>query len=116
MVGQILKEKYTCQRDRHVFLPGGDAYALRCAFLHEGGDDISEQRAREMITKFRFIEVPKGWMIHLNQNGNQLQLQVDIFCDDLCEGVAKWIENTKGNAEIYDRLRSLMMIETDEFD
>ena len=28
----------------YQFLGGGDCYALRCAFLHEGGDDVSNHR------------------------------------------------------------------------
>ncbi len=31
--------------ERTVFLSGTDCYALRCAFLHEGREEITEQQA-----------------------------------------------------------------------
>jgi hypothetical protein len=37
-----------------VFMSAGDCWALRCSLLHEGSDDIGEQRARETVSRFRF--------------------------------------------------------------
>lgn len=61
------------------FLNGGDCYALRCAVLHEGSDDIVEQRAREALERFEFYEPAPGLRMHCNQIGVRLQLQVDLF-------------------------------------
>src|SRR5262245_21963997 len=38
-----------------VFLSAGDAYALRCTYLHEGGGKVLEQRARDALTHFHFV-------------------------------------------------------------
>ena len=70
-------------RERHVFLSGGDCYALRCAFLHEGREEIITQRARELLERFQFVVPPPTWTVHCNQFGRQLQLQIDVFCSQL---------------------------------
>jgi hypothetical protein len=110
-----LKPIYTAkighERKEHVFLSGGDAYALRCAFLHEGSDDISEQRAQEVLSKFDFTEPPKnGGQVHCNQGGDGLQLQVDIFCEEICGAVERWRKTIKDNAEIFARITSMAQI------
>lgn len=76
----------------HVFLSGDDCYSLRCAYLHEGVDDIMGQRARDILERFRFVAPMRGYLVHLNQKNNILQLQVDIFCKDIAEAVNKWFD------------------------
>lgn len=69
-----------------VFLSGADCYALRCAFLHLGDFDITTQRARETLDRFQFVAVPPGSTIHCYMvNNNLLQLQIDVFCEDVCK-------------------------------
>jgi hypothetical protein len=104
------------------FLTSGDVYALRCSYLHEGGDNISNQRVQEALTNFMFIEPPGGGNIrHINRiiqtdevggrpPHDTLQLQVDLFCNDICEGVDKWIEDTKDDVNVMERLKSLLTI------
>lgn len=113
---RYVKEKYTGHlgpdREEHIFLCGEDCYALRCSFLHEGGEDISEQRAHEVLENFHFIVPPaNGLIIHMNQKGTALQLQIDIFCNDICKAVTKWNESeVTGNEEYQERTKSLLTI------
>jgi hypothetical protein len=110
---RFLTKRYTAEAGPnagHVFLAGGDAYALRCALLHEGGDGISRQKARVALTKFQFVVTPPGITIHKNQNGSLLQLQVDIFCADICFGVAEWTVATAANADVQTRKTELISI------
>jgi hypothetical protein len=92
---QYMLPKYTfCvgpDQEEHVFLQGDDCYALRCALLHEGTHDISEQRAQQAIDNFNFVVPPKGWTVHNNKSGKALQLQVDVFCRDICSSVNQWL-------------------------
>ncbi|WP_395659779.1 hypothetical protein [Nocardioides sp.] len=112
-----LVPKYThligSDREPHVFLHGDDCYALRCAVLHEGADDILEQHARKALTAFRFVTPPRGGgQIHCNQINSILQLQVDVFCEDVCQGVDTWIELAQAtNPEAMARVDRLMEIE-----
>jgi hypothetical protein len=109
---KYLLEKYT------IFLSGSDAYALRCAYLHEGGDDVSEQKAQDALTRFIFREPPgNNNIVHCNLHvithpviTSALQLQVDIFCADICEGVNKWSVDTKDNKDIQKRTEKLLNI------
>lgn len=77
-----------------VMLRGSDCYALRCAVLHEGADDIVDQRAREALAAFEFVAPPpadsRAPGLVWNLNATTLRLQVDIFCEAICEAVDEW--------------------------
>jgi len=76
-------------RHHHVFLSGRDCYALRCSYLHEGGDSIAEQSARQALHRFHFVSPRPNWTVHCNQSDSVLQLQVDVFCQSYCLKVWK---------------------------
>lgn len=92
---------------RHQFLTGDDAYALRCAFLHNGSDDTTTQHAAKAIQKFWFIEPPEQGMRHCDAGIGHLLLQVDIFCEDHCLGVQQWLLDIRYSANRQERLRQL---------
>jgi hypothetical protein len=47
-----------------IFLGGADAYALRCAYVHEGGGKTLNQRAREVLTHFHFVVPSAAYSVH----------------------------------------------------
>jgi hypothetical protein len=98
--------------EKHVFLSGNDCYALRCSLLHEGGENIEEQRAKEALENFHFIEPPaNGNSIHKIQSNQSLLLQVDIFCNDIADAVDRWVASDTANTpEITDRMEGLLLI------
>lgn len=98
------------QKEKHIFLSGNDCYALRCSLLHEGHDDISKQRAKEALEKFHFIEPQPNKFIHNNQYGNVLQLQIDVFCNDISNAVKKWDIVTSCNQKITSRKTKLLQL------
>jgi hypothetical protein len=80
----------------HVFMTGGDCYALRCAYLHEGDFDLAGHDVAEVLDRFEFVE-PPGVVRHMNMGVNEagvtvLQLQVSLFCEEICEGVERWLK------------------------
>jgi hypothetical protein len=94
--------------DAHTFLCASDCYSLRCAFLHQGDFSIEDQRAQTVLNNFHFIApFGNGIEIHKNQSGSTLQLQVDIFCEDICSGVERWLGDVNNDAEIVDRIDKL---------
>lgn len=97
-------------RERTVFLNGADCYALRCAFLHEGREDISEQRARQLLDSFQIIVAPKGWVVHCNLHGNTLQLQLDIFCRQFSDALVEFEMRTANDVEVQNRAASMLRI------
>jgi len=94
---KYLADKYRFEigadRQLHVFLSGNDCYALRCAMLHEGGSDITTQQCQEALDRFHFTVVGA----HCNQINNVLQLDVPIFCNDMCQSVERWYDDFKNN-------------------
>lgn len=99
---------YTSQN--HVFLSADDCYALRCSFLHEGVSNIEEQRARQVLNDFHFITPLPGMSIHNNKVNNTLQLQVDIFCNEIADAVDNWAIETSENPDIIERIEGLIVI------
>lgn len=95
----------------HTFLSPSDCYALRCALLHEGREEIIEQQAREALDRFHFIEPPsEGLSIHCNQINNVLQLQTDIFCSDILAGLNNWCNAIKDRAEVEERINNNLKV------
>jgi len=97
------------------FLTGNDCYAMRCAFLHQGEFDISDQRAREVLDRFRFVVPKSGVTIHNNRLKNTLQLQVSKFCEDVCVAVESWLVRARGRSDQMQRLAQLASIEFLEY-
>ncbi|HEE0644382.1 TPA: hypothetical protein R6351_005327 [Klebsiella pneumoniae] len=99
-------------REEHILLGGADFYALRCAYLHEGSDDVTTQKARQHIDKFRFIQpLTDGLCIHNNKNHNTLQLQVDEFGKDIIKAVLNWLDDIKDDPAKKAEVDSLLNIE-----
>ncbi len=98
------------ERTPHTFLSPSDCYALRCALLHEGREEITEQRAREALDRFHFIEPPPSGQIHCNQINNVLQLQVDIFCNDILGGLRKWFQDVQNAPDVLKRIGSVLKV------
>lgn len=109
-----LEPKYTsrigAEREEHIFLCGNDFYALRCSFLHQGESNIEMQRCKEILNDFQFTPPVPGLCIHRNQRDNKLQLQVDIFCEEIAEAVDNWSDFVKNNSVIQNRIKSLLAI------
>lgn len=99
--------------DLHVFLSPTDCYALRCALLHEGEDEIGNQPCRKVLDRFHFTINSAQNYIHCNQVNNVLQLDVKIFCEQICQGVEQWLKNMAGNKDVQTQLASLAVIYND---
>jgi hypothetical protein len=93
-----------------------DFYALRCAYLHEASDELSNQQIRQTLDAFRFTAPRPRQRAHMNyvvQMGTghkTAQLQVDIFCNDVCDGVAAWSRDIAGDQAAQGRFATLLKI------
>jgi hypothetical protein len=94
-------------------LSGEDAYALRCAFLHQGEFDITVPRAKSAMKAFEFI-APRPRVVQHNNlyPGAKLQLQVDVFCKDVCAGVFQWQSDVANDPVIGARIDATARIAT----
>lgn len=111
---RFLRPSYTShvgpERKEVTFLNGSDCYALRCAFLHEGRDDITEQKAQEVVDRFEFTVAPSGWVVHCNMLGPKLQLQVDRFCADIVSAVRAWGQTVQRRPDVQKRISMLLRL------
>lgn len=97
------------------FLSGNDCYALRCALLHAGKDDISDQKKQEILEHYVFLT--KGSHCNLFKdnvfNGEKktfLQLNVQVFCKDICKAVEGWLVSSSTNSTMQGRLKNTIEI------
>jgi hypothetical protein len=94
-----------------TLLTGSDCYALRCAYLHEGTDDVQRQRASDAVTRFAFTTAGS----HKCKFDSVLLLDVRAFCTDVCAGVQSWIDDFKSDKEVQGRIKELLLVRTQEF-
>jgi hypothetical protein len=110
-----LKYKYTAiigpSRKIHVFLSGEDCYALRCAYLHEGEMDITGQKVRETLDKFHMV-LPdvNGNSYHIHQIDKALVIQVDLFCEEICQAVEVWLSRSIADPVLRLKIEALPLI------
>lgn len=90
-----------------VFLTGADLYALRCALLHEYSDDITNQKASEIINRFIFSSTLSHLLfVTNNKNGvKTLVLNANVFCRDICNAIKEWTDSNSQNISIQNRLK-----------
>lgn len=110
-VGPMYIARIGAARTEEKFLTGNDAYALRCAYLHQGQSNIESQRARRVLEDFQFVVPPKGWQIHRIRRETTLLLDVSQFCRDICDGVSAWLASSDDNAEANSRANAVLSIE-----
>jgi len=94
-LGENYRRPLGHNREMHTFMSGTDCYALRCAFLHAGNEDIAgnAQAVRDALDRFHFLRPTAGNRVHNNQFGRILQLQVDVFCLEIAQGVENWLRS-----------------------
>jgi hypothetical protein len=84
-----------------------DCYYFRCACLHEGLD----KDKRMAYERIQFITPPEnGNIVHRNMIGGKLQLQIDVFCEDVCLAVEQWLKDIIDNEDVCSRLQALIKI------
>ena len=89
-----------------------DCYYFRCSCLHRGLDKDGKL-AHE---KIHFIPPPpNNNIIHLNKLNDILQMQIDIFCDDIAKAADDWYEKkAKNNPEIQSKIDNLIEVHSIE--
>lgn len=95
-----------------TFMSGGDCYALRCALLHEGRDDVTSQKARREVLSRIMFSTAKCHRIKVN---DILVLNIQRFCEEICQGVQVWNENFKDDVNVQESIKKLLTIQTQGF-
>ena len=82
-----------------------DCYLFRCKALHQG----LPQRGDDPSSKIHFSP-PTGAKFHQTRVGQQWWLAIDLFSEDICQGVEQWLLDVQHNANIQTGLAGLMTI------
>ncbi|HBD7399466.1 hypothetical protein [Legionella longbeachae] len=97
-------QKYLAGKYNH--LSADDCWKLRNACLHE----CSDSDAQMAFKRVHFVEPQESMVIHNNILNDVLQLQIDVFCNDFCDAVEKWLVDMENMQEVIDRIKNLMRI------
>ncbi len=88
-------------------MTAGDCWALRCSLLHEGTDDVGEQRARETVARFRFTTLGS----HRIKVEDVLVLDTACFCEEVCTAVEAWSKDVSTIPDVQRRIAGMVTIE-----
>ncbi|MEW6456732.1 MAG: hypothetical protein AB1410_08495 [Acidobacteriota bacterium] len=109
--GEANKDKYVQWFNKYVagkyhsFLDGEDCYYFRCSLLHQG----SSQHPKSNYSRVLFVEPTATTNVsHCNILNDALNIDVRIFCNDIVEGVKKWLKEVE-NTDLYKKNYSKFM-------
>jgi len=98
-------------RQSNHTLAGKDCYALRCAITHEGRADTSAQKAKAAIDKYHFVRPPTdGSKPHITELAGALYVPVDIFVDEMCTALTRWLSSKSNDIGAQRRIGNLIKI------
>jgi hypothetical protein len=89
-----------------VFMTAGDCWALRCSLLHEGSDEVSQQKAKDVLSRFFFTTIGA----HRIRVEDTLTLNVARFCEEIADAVDKWAADTQSDVDIQARVSQMVQI------
>jgi hypothetical protein len=91
--------KFSLRADSDSAFTGEECYGLRCSLLHQGTTEQSKSR----YTRIVFSEPnPEHRLAHLNVMGDMLNLDSTIFCVNILNSVAVWLD-AEERSENYQR-------------
>lgn len=113
------KESLPDNMENKPFMTGNDLYALRCAYLHEGSNELGGHKIRETLDRFMFKQPPKNHTIHNNRfeigiglnSGNSLQIQVSEFSKDIIFAVRQWLCDIQHDQVKMGKINNLAVID-----
>ena len=91
--GKASKDKFVAWFNAYVapryngFLDGESCYYFRCSMLHQG----STQHPSGRYSRILFVEPGNsGMVLHNNILNDALNIDVRIFCEDICAATESW--------------------------
>ena len=103
-------DKYVAKHYAPQLFSASDCYYLRCAALHQGLAEHPKSQSKQVvfitppppgiIFHSNFIESPDGSFV--------LQLQIDVFCQQVCAGVRSWHADVQSDREVQSRIAELL--------
>lgn len=111
-VKKYLQDTYTSyigpDKEKVVFMSTQDCYKLRCSLVHAGSGIISDKAMKSVHSKFHFVIPNEKYCIHNNIINNALQLEIGIFCRDMCNSLDEWLKDIDDTTK--ERFSNLLVI------
>lgn len=115
-IGHQYKSKFGRQSIETVFLSGEECYALRCAYLHKGFNQIEgEQIVKDYIGVSSRIEFMAEMSSDKLKISGILMLSLENFCQYIIDGIIEWLDDNKTNSIINERIKEIPVIHTKGF-
>ena len=112
---RYMADHYRCTPDEDeewyepfTYLPGSEAYALRCAYLHSGTDDVD--RNGSVMKRIGFLGPPSSAHLGFDEQNRKLNVGLEQFVEWVCVGVETWLAQHQGDPIIEARLDGLVAI------
>lgn len=119
-VGKEYKVRIHGKKDDIVFLNGKHAYALRCAFLHDGAGDLLNHWAmdKNLNTDEIAFAIPKDKKedkdVQVNFSagveGRTLILNIVTYCEFINQGVESWLKKFHSNKDVIGKAEKMIVI------
>ena len=91
------------------FLTAKDCYYLRCACLHEGSD--TQYKFSGGVPIHFIVPFPGARrLIHKNYSNGTLQMDINIFCNDVCRAVDAWSQKVSTDQAIQSRIAAMLQV------
>lgn len=101
--GQASKAKFIAWFDANVAsryggtLDGETCYYFRCSMLHQG----TTQHPKGRYSRIFFLEpAGGGFVMHNNVFNNALNIDISIFCEDICQSAETWWRSAANNPTV----------------
>ncbi len=92
----------------HSYLPGRDAYYLRCSYLHAGTDVLDGKH--QLMNRVRFLGPSNVRHFGLDEKTRTLTIPINMFVENVCLGVGSWIADHAHDAKAQERLAGLISV------
>ncbi|MCA1027804.1 hypothetical protein LCM23_17050 [Cytobacillus kochii] len=89
--GRKYKDWYSEYVGDKISMTADDCYYFRCSFLHQGSTRHKNSRYDRVI----FIEPNPRVVMHNNIIDNVLNIDIEIFCQEIINAACTWLEHIK---------------------
>jgi hypothetical protein len=97
-------DRYAKEADSNA-IDGEDCYKFRCSALHQG----SSEHKKSSYSRILFVEPSvKGFVFHNNILNDSLNIDLNIFCNNMIESVRKWIDSVKNDSVFIENYKHFM--------
>lgn len=96
------------QWEPFTYLPGADAFALRCAYLHSGTDNTAGPKTNH--ERIRFLGPPNASGFGYSETDQILYLGLEPFVEWVCLAVEDWLADRASDPVAQERLTGLVSV------